>query len=117
MRVFALWTGVLAGPVVWLSLLEANYVMSYVACETRQTWFLHLATAVSVVLVAAAGLWAWSQGHGPSGLPEPVTEPVSPETCDARARWMAYAAAGSSAWFIIVIIAMEVPVIVLRTCQ
>jgi hypothetical protein len=117
MRVFALWTGVLAGPVVWLGLLEANYVMSYVACETRQTWFLHLATAVSVVLVAAAGLWAWSQGHGPSGLAEPVTDPVSPDTCDSRARWMAYAAAGSSAWFIIVIVAMEVPVIMLRTCQ
>jgi hypothetical protein len=117
MHVLALWTGVLAGPVVWLVLLEANYVMSYVACETRQTWFLHAATAVSVVVVAVAGLWAWSQGHGPGDLPEPLTEPVSPETCDSRSRWMAHAAVGSSAWFIIVILAMEVPVIVLRTCE
>jgi hypothetical protein len=116
-RVFALWTGILAGPVVWLTLLEANYVMSYVSCETRQTWFLHLATLVSVVIVAAAGAWGWSAGRGPRELPEPLTPPVSPGTCDVRTRWMAHAAAALSAWFILVILAMEVPVVVLRTCQ
>jgi hypothetical protein len=116
-RVFALWTGVLAGPVVWLTLLEANYVMSYVACETRETWFLHAATGLAVVLVAAAGLWGWSAGRGPRDLPEPLTEPVSPETCDARTRWMAHAAVAVSAWFIVVILAMEIPILVLRTCQ
>lgn len=116
-RVLALWTGILAGPAVWLTLLEANYVLSYVACETRQTWFLHLATLLSIVLVAAAGAWGWRAGHGPRELPEPLTPPVSPETCDARTRWMAHAGIALSAWFIIVILAMEVPVIVLRTCQ
>ncbi len=50
----ALWTGVLAGPIVFLVLLQTNYVLAYVACETRQTWFLHLATAAAVLLVAAA---------------------------------------------------------------
>lgn len=63
-RVFALWTGLLAGPLVWLTLLEWNYVLSYVACETRQTWFLHLAVIASVAIVGAAGFWAWSAGHG-----------------------------------------------------
>ena len=116
-RVLALWTGVLAGPLVWLALLQTNYVLSYVACETRQTWFLHLATALSVALVGAAGAWAWRAGHGPTDLPEPLTPPVSHETCDTRVRWMAYFAAASSVWFIIVIVAMSVPVLVLRTCQ
>ena len=116
-RVFALWTGVLAGPLVWLMLLEVNYVLSYVSCEARQTWFLHLATLVSVALVAAAGAWGWSAGRGPRELPEPLTEPVSAATCDVRTRWMGHASVGLSAWFILVILAMEVPVIVLRTCQ
>jgi hypothetical protein len=116
-RVLALWTGILAGPLVWLALLQINYVLSYVACETRQTWFLHLATAVAIALVGAAGAWAWGAGRGPVDLPEPLTPPVSQETCDTRVRWMAYFAAASSSWFIVVIVAMSVPVVVLRTCQ
>jgi hypothetical protein len=116
-RVLALWTGMLAGPLLWLFLLEWNYVASYVACELRQTWFLHVPTVGAVALVAAAGLWAWREGRGPSDLPEPLTEPVGPETCDSRTRWMAHAAAASSIWFIIVILSMEVPILILRTCQ
>ena len=116
-RELALWTGVLAGPAVWLTLLEVNYALSYVACETRHTWFLHVATLVSVALVAAAGLWGWSAGRGPRDLPEPLTPPVSYETSDTRARWMGHASIASSVWFIIVILSMEIPVIVLRTCQ
>jgi hypothetical protein len=116
-RVLALWTGVLAGPLVWLGLLEVNYVLSYVACETRQTWFLHLATAVAAALVAGAGFCAWRAGHGPAELPEPLTAPVSADTCDARTRWMAHAAVASSAWFILVILSMSIPVVVLGTCQ
>lgn len=113
----ALWTGLLAGPVVMLVLLQVNYVLSYVACETRQTWFLHLATGIAIALVAAAGTWAWRSGHGPADLPEPFTPPVSAGTCDTRARWMAHAAVACSAWFIIVILAMVIPVVVLETCQ
>ena len=44
-RITALWIGVLAGPVAWSALLETNYILSYVACEQRQTWMLHLAAA------------------------------------------------------------------------
>jgi hypothetical protein len=116
-RVLALWTGALAGPLVWLTLLEANYVMSYVACEKQQTWFLHAATGVAVALVAAAGLWAWSAGHRPRDLDEPLTPPVGAGTCDSRVRWMSIFAAAACAWFILVILAMEVPILVLRTCQ
>jgi hypothetical protein len=116
-QVLALWTGMLAGPLAWLLLLEWNYVASYVACETRQTWFLHAATLAAVALVAAAGLRAWRAGRGPAEDPHPPIEPVSEATSDARARWMAQAAVASSGWFILVMLSMEVPVIVLRTCQ
>jgi hypothetical protein len=117
LRVVALVTGVLAPPLLMLTLLQANYVLSYVACETRQTWFLHAATAAAVALAAASGWWAWRAGHGPLDLPEPLTPPVSAETCDSRTRWMAHASVALSVWFAIVMIAMAVPVVVLRTCQ
>lgn len=116
-RVFALWAGVLAGPLVWLTLLETIYVLSYVACETRQTWFLHLSVAVAVALVALAGVCAWRAGRGPLDLPEPLTPPISRETCDVRTRWMAHLAVATSIWFILVLLSMAIPVIVLETCQ
>ena len=115
-QALALWSGVLAGPVVWLTLLQTNYVLSYVACETRQTWFLHLAVAVSVVIVGAAGLWAWREARAPY-LAEPLTAPVSEGTRQGRIAWMAHLAALSSAFFVLVIISMSIPAAVLKSCQ
>jgi hypothetical protein len=116
-RAVALWTGSLAGPVVWLVLLETNYVLSYVACETRQTWFLYVAVVAAVALVGGAGAWAWRAGAGPLEDREPLTPPLSSETREVRVRWMARFAAATSIWFIIVILSMAVPVVVLKTCQ
>lgn len=114
-RVAALWAGMLTGPIVWLALLELNYVMSYVSCETRHTWFLHLAVVVAVALVAVAGSLAWR--FGPPEDSQDRTAPVTRSTAEVRARWMAAAGVGSSSWFILVILAMDIPVLVLRTCQ
>src|SRR4051812_14014552 len=51
-RLTARWVGVLAGPLVWATLLETNYALSYVACEQRHNWMLHLVTVAAVALVA-----------------------------------------------------------------
>ena len=116
-RLLALWVGSLAGPVVMLGLLQTNYVLSYVACEARQTWFLHAATGVAALLVATAGAWAWQAGRGPMEGTDAEAPPLSAATSEARARWMAWFAVAISAWFIVVILSMSVPVVVLRTCQ
>ena len=113
----ALWTGGLAGPLMMLVLLQVNYVMSYVACETNHTWFLHAATAVAALLVAGAGAWAWQAGRGPMAPADAPSQPISPATCEGRTRWMAYFAVGASIWSIIVILSMSLPVVVLETCQ
>ena len=114
-RIAALWAGIVTGPIVWFTLLEVNYVLSYVSCESRQKWFLHLAVAASVVLVAGAGYFGWR-----SGPPEDTqgrAAPVTRSTSEIRARWMALAGMGLSLWFIIVIVAMEIPLVVLKVCQ
>jgi hypothetical protein len=98
-------------------LLEFNYALSYRACETQETWFLHLATLVSAAAVAAAGFWGWSASRGWRQLPERLTPPVGHETSETRARWMGHASVAFSIWFVIVILTMEIPLIVLRTCQ
>jgi len=113
-RTAALWFGLLTGPVVWFTLLEANYVMSYVACESRHTWFLHGMTLVSAAVVAYAAVVAWRSG--PPENAEHPTSPVTPDTSESRARWMSLGGAILSMWFVLVILAMEIPVAVLPSC-
>lgn len=114
-RIAALWFGILAGPVVWLTLLEVNYVLSYVSCETGHKWFLHVAVLVAVSLVALAGYLAWT--NGPPDERELHTPPVTRGTAEMRARWMALYGITSSVFFIIVILANEIPILVLHTCE
>lgn len=114
-RTAALWAGLLAGPLVWLAALEVNYVMSYVACESsRFAWVLHAVNAVSAGLVALAGWIAWRSG--PARDEEQATVPVSPATAELRARWMSVGGVATSLWFILVIVAMEIPVAMLPPC-
>lgn len=116
-RVIALWAGMLTGPIAALVLLQFNYAFAYVACESRTKWFLHVASVLAVILVAAAGTWGWRAGRGPFARESEMSPPLSPVTCESRMTWMGYTAALSSAWFIIVILAYEVPATVLKACQ
>jgi hypothetical protein len=116
-RLAAVWAGLLAGPLAWLVLLEVNYLFAYVACEAQRTWFMHVAVAVALVVVALAGAAAWSASHGDMMAPETETHPLSDETRLQRSRWMSLAGVASSIWFIVVILAMEVPILVLKECQ
>jgi hypothetical protein len=116
-RITALWIGVLAGPAAWSALLETNYILSYVACEQRQTWMLHLAAGVALAVVAGAAALTWRAA--PHGLSyqrdrETSTDPV--ETTIICARFMAIGGLALCAWFALVIIAMEIPVVVLTPC-
>jgi hypothetical protein len=123
-RLAALWIGVLAGPVAWAALLETNYVLSYVACEQpalsgaegRHTWMLHLATVVALAIVAAAALAAWRAAPPleDGADDEPSIDPA--ETAVSRARFMARAGLALCAWFAIVILATEIPVLVVKPC-
>jgi hypothetical protein len=116
-RLAAVWAGLLAGPLTWLTLLEVNYVLAYVACEQQQSWFMHVTTVVAVGIVAAAGLAAWRASFGPISTEEAQSDPLSDETRVQRSRWMSLAGVAFSVWFIVVILAMEVPLIVLKECQ
>ena len=116
-RITALWIGVLAGPLAWAVLLETNYVLSYVACEQRQTWMLHLAAAMALAMVAGAAALTWRAA--PQGLSyererEVSTDPIA--TAIVRARFMAIGGLALCAWFALVIIATEIPVLVLKPC-
>ena len=112
-----MWAGLLAGPLVFLAVLQANYVLSYVSCETRQTWFLHGLTLAGAVVVSVVGWRCWVIGVAGRPLLSSSGDPVGQEESETRAVWMGYAGAAISAWFVVAIASMDIPVLVLRTCQ
>ncbi|HTV03449.1 MAG TPA: hypothetical protein VMF13_23055 [Luteitalea sp.] len=114
---FALWAGVLTGPVATLTLLEVQYVLAHVACEARTRWFLHVATVVALLLVGGAGYAAWAASRDASPDDHAHTVPASFSTRLQQLRWMSLAGMATSAWFAIVILALEVPVLLLQECR
>jgi hypothetical protein len=116
-RLAALWAGILTGPIVWLTLLETQYVLSYVACETGATWFMHASTGIALVLVGGAAWAAWSASDGSPYDDDGQERPVGVGTRRQRCRWMSLAGLALSAWFALVILAMEVPILILGVCQ
>jgi hypothetical protein len=102
---------------MWLLQLEANYVLAYVACETRSTWFLHGVTLLALAVVVAAGFAGWRAAIDDPLTPDHASSPVDEETALQRVRWMAAAAVVISAGFALLIIATDIPVIVHRACD
>jgi hypothetical protein len=122
-RLGAQWAGILTGPVAFLMLLEAQYVFGYVACEWGQTWFLHAAAIVSALVVAGAGVLAWrAAGHNPvlsqhPAAPDSHSLANTDEVRRQRSAWMSVLAAGMSALFLVMILALELPLLLLEPCQ
>jgi hypothetical protein len=100
---WALIAGWVTGPVSFLTALEANYVLSYVACAHGSRWPMHLVTAAAILLSLAAGAWAWRAGADAAAT--------------SRRRFMGVAALALGAGFALAIAAMEFPVIALPPCR
>jgi len=113
-RLAALWTGVLAGPLVWAALLETNYTLSYVACEQRHSWMLYLSTGIAVLLIALAALTSWRAAPPMGDDAEPSIDPR--ETAVVRARFMVIGGLALCAWFTLVILATAIPTVILHPC-
>ena len=82
LRLAALWASLAAGPLAWAALLQANYVLSYVACEQRHPWMLHLSAGVALALVGLGALAAWAAAP-------PLDGATKTSTAETRARFMA----------------------------
>ena len=111
-RDFALWIGVLAGPVVWLCSFEANYALAPWACIFQAKLALYLVSLAALLLCAGSGMMAWRQWielgrEWPGG--EGGTLP--------RSRIMAIGGVLLSAMFFLVILAQAIPEVLLEACQ
>jgi hypothetical protein len=98
-----LWIGLLTGPLVWFFHMEANFALVEWACPNHD-WILHVVSAVSLLLVAIAGLIAGREWREPPGVPR-------------SGQYMAVLGMVLSAGFFLVILAQEIPTWVLTPCQ
>ena len=107
----ALWTGFLAGPLVWMLSFGARWSLSGWVCAFQWKPALFVIAIVSVILVAASGMLSWSEwqrvgrempGDGGGAIP--------------RARLMAIFGVVLSVLSILLIASQAIPEIMLGAC-
>ncbi len=108
----ALWFGVLAGPMAWSLQFQASYALTPYVCES------HLVILLYGVSVAALGfctlgsltayrVWVKAGREHHAAGPGVV----------GRSRLMALAGLGSSAFFLLVILAQALPIVLIDPCM
>jgi hypothetical protein len=111
-RNFALWTAILAGPIVWLVSFEANFALAPWACLFQAKLALYIVSILALVLAGGSGMLAWRQwselgreqpGEGAGALP--------------RSRIMALGGLLLSSLFFLVILAQAIPEVILQACE
>lgn len=110
---FALWVGLLAGPVLWLLQFQTNYSLVSLTCRHGGAWVSHAVSIVALVLTTLAGLLArskWREAGG--GWPGEGREGIAPRT-----RFMSVLGLLISAIFFVVILAQWIAHWVFGPCQ
>jgi hypothetical protein len=108
----ALWTAILAGPIIWLTSFEALFALNPWACIFQTKAALYTVSVIALAGSAASGLLAWNQWKA-LGLEMPG------DGGDrlARSRSMAFSGVILSTFCCLIIIAQAIPELVLESCQ
>ena len=108
----SLWTGILAGPIVWSIDLLACYALVKWACLDRKQAVIQLILLGSLAVVAGGAIVSWiALQH------TPATDATDGGDPKQRARFMALLGLASSALFALTIVALAIPHWVLDACQ
>jgi|RhiMetdeSRZDD1v2_1073273.scaffolds.fasta_scaffold241374_3 hypothetical protein len=112
MSLFALWTGMVGGPLIWLIVLEFNYALSPAACRSGDKSALIIGTSVALLLSLIAAFIAWRSWHAAG----PVVTTAAGDAL-TRCRFMALTGLGLSVLIIFLIMASFLPIAILEVCD
>ena len=96
----------LAPPLIWALHQQLSYALTPSACEARAEWWLHALTVLAVLAAAGVTFLVWMEHQR---LPREPTE-------GSRSRFLAASGIGSGLFFLIVILATELPNWFLGAC-
>jgi hypothetical protein len=118
--IFALWAGVLTGPMVWAADLVIAYAMVPWTCGHHRAAPLHLLSLAALLAIGAAA-WTSLRALTLTGEGEVVAGGRGHVAREARvverAQFMARLGLASSGFFAIVVVATEIPRWVFDACR
>lgn len=112
MNISVLWTGLLAGPVIWLVYLQLNYALVPWACRNGNKFVLLLVTVVTLVMTAGTGVIAWRAWILTGATNE--TEEGGPI---GWSRFMTLAGIGMAALITLLVAAGLIPILIYQPCD
>jgi hypothetical protein len=107
-----LWLAFLAGPISWIVAELASYSLAPTACWSRQHLWLHLVPLATLSLAAGGAALARARA-----LREPAGSTEAGDARSSRRRFMATLAFWACLGFALVILATEVPNLILGVCD
>lgn len=94
----------------WFLHLNLSYALAPESCENRSKLILHLITAACLGIVAVAAAMAWRARNDFAAGSETAL-------WQQRAKWMAEMIVALSIGVMVVIVAQEIPNVILRSCD
>jgi hypothetical protein len=111
-RNFALWVGVLGGPIIWLCSFEARFALAPWACVFQNKWALHGVAIAALLLCAGCALLSFREWKA---LGE--SQPSADAGAVPRSNFMAILGIVISSGCGMIVIAQAIPEMVLGACQ
>lgn len=109
---WSLWTGVFAGPVAWAIHLAGSFAIVEWTCATNRAWVHHAVTA-GVLLIALVGGAVAIRSYRATGGARETEAPGH----QGRTHFLALAGVAVSAMFLLVILASEIPNLLMHPCS
>jgi hypothetical protein len=108
----ALWLGALAPPVIWLTLLQINYMSAFWVCRHQLRWLLWVYGLLALLLALASGIPSWRRWRQRNRTAVDETGAVA-----ERGEFMALGGALNALFFGIAIVLTTIPAMVHRACD
>jgi len=111
-NLFALWWGILIGPLAWATDLGISYPITQSLCAFNHAWGFHVITVCTLALAVSGAVVARRElALVPRAPGEKLPRPIE------RSRFMAQLGIALSVLFMIVILAESVPKLGISPCQ
>jgi hypothetical protein len=119
-----LWAAVLGSPLLFLVLLQTNYVLAYPSCAARSNAWILVSSAIGFALVllltlGASHVWRTDpqqQREGPAGLSE-QRNPIGEDLSMAARHFLSVLGLLLSGLTVLLVIGLAIPPLLLRPCD